>query len=307
MKYKNLILTIISVLLLILFVCTQINTNKKDSRKKITTALLNPKNVNEVTQIELSSAEGEIFLNKNGSYWTIKTSEKTEEIPAAAKSIDDLLTELSRIVNLYKVSELSKKNYSNFFPEANYFSLKYYWSDSNSTSLIFGKYDFSQNFRYLMTDKNTSIYEINPSLDKFLNTSFQVWAEPYLISQNIIGKIQADDIQRVIVNYPQENISKALTSSNSNIKEISTQFLELRHGGKLEQNDSIEKQNYELYLKIELGNKKDIELTFTPNNSNQENPNKENFYTVQVKFQYNQIFTYKISGWTYNKIKEMML
>lgn len=303
-KHLNLCLTIITAFLLCTFIFSSISKNKTDKRKKISTALLNPKYVNELTKIELKGNEGEIYLQKKDNIWTVKTSENDFAILANTKIVSDFIDTLSKIINVYKITDLSTSNHRILFPDNASFSVKYFLNDNNNTTLYFGKYDFSQNFRYLMTDKNTSIYEVNPKLDRFLNTSLQIWSEPNLISQNILGKISSSDIQRIVFTEPETLITRTLFSSTENknsFDEIKQQLLDLRHGGKLSKNVEIS-LNAESLLKIELGNKKDIILEFYPIINT-----KEYAYLVKIFYDEYTLYNYKISQWTYNKIKEMML
>ena len=79
---------------------------------------------------------------------------------------------------------MPKKN--NFLLEnQGFFSIKYWYGSNDFSQLIFGAEDFTKTSRYLMTAKNTKVYQIDNSLEKYFYVSTQVWAEPYIISKNI--------------------------------------------------------------------------------------------------------------------------
>lgn len=300
-KHLNIILSITVIFLSLTLVFSNIGKNKTDKRKKISTALLNPKYITELNEFELTGTGAEkIYLQKKNNIWLVKSDKNGYEIPANQKTVSDFINNLSEIIKLYKISDLSEKNYKVLFPENLSFSVKYKYADNMTTTLLFGKYDFSQNFRYLMTEKTTSVYEINTQLDRFLSTNYQIWAEPDLISKNVLGKIDNSSIQRLIFSENNES-TKILNSDTQNFEEIKRQLLELRHGGNFRK-EVIINTLPDSKLKIELGDKKDIFLDFYFIQENDE-------YNYLVKIYYDNvaIFNYKISLWTYNKIREMML
>ena len=53
----------------------------------------------------------------------------------------------------------------------------------------------------MMTEKSTQVYEIDNSMDTYLTTSIQSWAEPYIISKTAI----TTDIQSMTMTNTQDN------------------------------------------------------------------------------------------------------
>lgn len=300
-KKINLILTVAAFILFLIFLLSAINNGKSDKRKKNSTALLNPKNTSKVYKIELINIEGKVVLEKQKDFWIIDSSDSDYKIPANSSYIFNFLNDLSHIVDLYKITEINSKNTNDFFPVHQTTCVKYFYNESDFTTLYFGSYDFSQSYRYFRTEKNTNVYEINTELDKYLQTSFQVWAEPNLISQNVSGKIKKEDIQRIVSVSKDLNLNKVLTSTTDDFETKKFNLLELRHGGKTDI-QNLDDEKVELKLTLELGNKSEIQMKFYDLSSP-----KEEFYIVEEKYNQYDTYYYKISGWTYNKIKEIIL
>jgi len=297
----NLILTIVAVVLLFSAVFSSISNSKSDKRKKTSTALLNPKNVSNVHKIDIINIDGTVNLEKQKDFWLIKSSDSDYVIPANSSYISTFLKDLSHIVDLYEITGLTVKNNNNFFPVEQTTCIKYFYNDSDFTTLYFGSYDFSQSYRYFRSEKNTKVYEINTELDKYLQTAFQVWTEPNLISQNVLGKIDKADIQRVVSISKDLSLNKVLTSSSSDFETRKYNLLELRHGGKASE-QKLDSDKIELKLTLELGNKNEITMNFYKIDDS-----KEDYYIVEEKYNQYQTYYYKISLWTYNKIKEIIL
>ena len=212
----------------------------------------------------------------------------------------NLINELIKTRNLYKISDKINKNSSLGLTNGTEFHISYSYDDSSFRELIFGNQDFSLSSRYMMTGENTQVYEIDSSMDNYLTTSIQNWAEPYIISQTVFGKITPQDIQRTQVT----ELNKNHIGTISDVQKL----LDLRHGGRPEAN-ALESELVtipETVINLELGNKNEIELEFYKSE-------KENEFIVTVIYKAEKngelIFTStaKISSWTYNKIKEITL
>ena len=259
----------------------------KDHRDKVKTALVNQKYKDSITSFELSDATGNLTLKYNGSFWTAGT------LPASAERIQKLAENLTTVRNLYKISDKITDKSAFGLTSGTEFHLRYYTNDTFH-ELIFGNQDFSLSSRYLMTEKSTQVYEIDTSLDTYLTTSIQNWAEPYIISQTVLGKIKPQDVQRTQVNDVEK-------------------LLELRHGGTPDEaellsilNDSEKSKTPDTTITLELGNKNEIELTIYKSTN-------ENDFIVRTQYKKQKgdqtIYTSysKISAWTYSKIKEITL
>lgn len=287
------ILYAITTVLFVLFILSFTKTGSSaDKRETIKTALVNPKYENSISKFELSDDKTSITLTKQKDYWVITQDNNTYQLPVSGEKVNRFIKSLTTVQNMYKLSDKINKNSAFGLTDNSTFHLKYYF-ENGFHQLYFGNQDFSMNYRYLMTDKNTIIYEIDSSIDSFLSTSVQNWSEPFIISQEVFGKLSEKDIQRAFF------INDNKTSSFTDISKL----LDLRHGGIPEQQKLV---NADSKIILELGNKNEIEL-----NIFETVPESE--YTVKAVYKsYNskvadQIFYSKISLWTYNKIKEITL
>ena len=300
--YKNRILLIITAVLALFYGLSFVKTSAKDKREKIKTSLVNPKYKDSITSFELSDAAGSIKLINKGTFWTV------ENLTASSERVENLIENLIKIRNLYKISDKITQNSSFGLTNGTEFHLRYS-TDQDFHELVFGNQDFSLSSRYLMTEKNTKVYEIDSSLDNYLSTSVQSWSEPYLISHVAAGNIKAEDIQTisVIENQKNENDSQRLTKITDN--QAIAKLFDLRHGGiaSNEEADSAIEKAPQLILTFELGNKKSIVLKIYES----ENQNETNYIVISEYKNTSGYTDYKslskISGWTYNKIKETIL
>ena len=267
----------------------------KDSRERLKTSLVNPKYKDSITSFELEDAAGSLTINYNGQFWTAGS------LPASPERIQNLLENLTTIRNLYKISDKITQKSTFGLTNGTEFHLRYNTADTFH-ELIFGNQDFSLSSRYLMTEKNTQVYEIDNTLDKYFSTSLQSWAEPFIISQVVLGKIKADDIQRTqVINHEENHIS-----SVSDLQKL----LDLRHGGypnfTPDELNEVTSEKPQITINLELGNKNEIEIQLYKSKN-------ENDFIVLTEYKSQKdtapVFTSasKISSWTYNKIKENTL
>ncbi|MBP5520673.1 MAG: DUF4340 domain-containing protein [Treponema sp.] len=311
---KNKILLIITGVLLALYLISftkSCSMQAQDKREKIKTALVNPKNKKKINQIELSDSTGSLCLVNQNGFWQILIQNNAENqaltFPAAKERIENLIENLIKVRNLYKISDKINKNSSLGLTNGTEFYLRYCY-DEGFHELIFGNQDFSLSARYLMTDKNTQVYETDNGLDVYLTTSLQSWAEPYLVSKNVFGSKVLNDIQKISV-IKNENGKKTVSSISDFQK-----FLDLRHGGIATDVFQVlqTENNSENVMKInvELGNKDFLELEFFGNSQDFAEGNAFLVKTQYFKSSSEKAFytSYsKISSWTYNKINEMTL
>ena len=308
----NGILIIITCLLALLYALSFVKScASADNREKIKSALVNQKYRESISGITLEDSTGSLEITKEEDFWIIKKlnkeaenpSEKKFSLPASSERINNLLDELTKVRNLYKISDKINKNSSLGLTNGTEFHIRYTYSSPDTASetfreLIFGNQDFSLSSRYLMTGESTQVYEIDTSLDTYLTASVQNWTEPYIISQQVLGKITSEDIQRTQVQF----LSDRQAHSVSDLKKL----LDLRHGGLAE----VQTEIPEAVINLELGNKNEIELQIYKSNENEfvvivyykkAKANAQNgTETVYVSAS-------KISSWTYNKIKEITL
>ena len=268
--------------------------SSQDKREKIRTALVNQKYRESISSFELVDAGVSLTINKRGNFWAICDKEGKAIIPASSERLDSLTENLITVRNLYKISDKIGQNSTFGLTNGTEFHLRYY-TENTFHELVFGNQDFSLSSRYLMTEKSTQVYEIDSSLDSYLSTSIQNWAEPFIISQQVLGKINPEDIQRAqVIDYESNHLS-----SISDLQKI----LDLRHGGIP---DDQELSSPLSLITLELGNKNEIELEIYESS-------KENEFIVLTNYKTQKeaqpVFTSKakISSWTYNKIKEITL
>ena len=305
-KFNKLLIALTAFLAILYFLSFTKSCTTSDHREKIKSALVNQKYKDSITSFELSDASLSILIKKQGSFWTI-TAASTPEIslPASSERIEKLTENLIKVRNLYKISDKINKNSSFGLTNGTEFHLRYNTADGTFHELIFGNQDFSLSSRYIMTEKSTAVYEIDSSLDNFLTTSIQSWTEPFIISQSVLGKIQAQDIQRSTANY--QNHLYPLKDCQK--------LLELRHGGLpgLQEVNKIKEnqKSAEIKILLESGNKDEIELEIYPADSESEYIIQTQYYKASAQQSANRQPFYtsysKISSWTYNKIKENIL
>ena len=324
---SNIILCITSVFLMILFIIsfTKINSNNvlKDKRKPVKTAVINPKNIDKITRMQIYEGNGDskiITLIKINNLWYtdtdpfIKNSQNQDKmdflIPAEQIKVSQMLEYFSQTINVYKRSEKLKEKNDFGLTDSSTIHLRYYMDGEIFNEVLFGKTDFAKTSRYMMSKTNTTVYEISTNIDQFLTMVEQNWTEPYIISQVILGKINASDIQKIkITEYENENqFTKLLVPSDERFLQISSKLLELRHGGKGKIIENENESSPVLKLEYELGNKCSITQIFYPVERTSENDVTE--YTIITKYSKPEHKTvrnvsYKISAWTFDKIIEL--
>lgn len=296
-KNKNFILFVIMLILCITFIISECKNNlSKDHRKSVKTALVNSKYADQINNFIFSKGNESLYLKKEKDLWFVSQTENYNDyIPADTKKVETFINDLIKVINLYKISDT--------LPEKNDFSLT---SDqafsiiyNNSNQIIFGGYDFLKTSRYLMTGKSTKIYEMDTSLDKYLSISIQNWCEPYIISRQIIP-FKTENVQQISVKNQTRNFT--ITAESENFNETVGALFELRHGGA-----SVLPDNGEVQLSLHLiyGDTSEVFMTIYATNMEGE----YNLHTVYKKGYNNYQYECKtkISLWTYNRIKEIIL
>ena len=270
----------------------------KDSRERVKTSLVNQKYKDSIKSFELQDSSGSLTLTNMGSFWTVGRENGNQVHPAASERIENLFENLVKIRNLYKISDRITE-YSAFgLTNGTEFHLRYNTEDSFH-ELIFGNQDFSLSSRYLMTEKSTQVYEIDTSLDSFLTSSIQSWAEPYLVSREVSG---SSDIQTISVIY-KDSDDKTRKGTISDFKKL----LDLRHGELPFESEYTltEIQDPLAEIQIEKGDKSSINIKiFQADSELNSFIVKSDYYNASSKYYTSYS---KISSWTYNKIKEITL
>ena len=304
----NIILIATSIVLFFSYILSFTNFSSTDKRKLVKTALVNNKYLDSINRFELSQGEEKLTLSKEkaggGDVWFILAENNTKILPADKELINNFLFKLTKVVNMYKISDKISQNNSFGLTDSSTFCLKYYFSDSEFQQIYFGNLDFSNSFRYLMSGKNTTVYQVENTIDTFLNTKIQFWAEPNIISKQIIN-ISQDSIQKIT--FSKNSKTKSFSSQQKTFRKKCFELLELRHGGIPTTVDmqSINNQNPSKIF-IENGNKSTIELTLY-NLDTDSKINNSVIIKSEYLFEKSKIQTYsKVSNWTYKKILEIL-
>lgn len=300
---KNFILGFINLFLLILFfVSFNSRFTNKDTSEIIKTELINEKNVNSITKIQFSQGNKQLFLIKNDDFWILKTDENSKNaMPGDTVKIEKFITDFASLRDIKKLSnKISEKN--NYgFDYINSFKIRYFIDEDNFSDLIFGGQDFSLSSRYLMVSNKATVFELDDSLDSYLDLSIQQWSEPTIISKNVLGNVDETDIQSITITENGTNfIYKKNTTDDFFTK--ANKLLELRHGGL---GESVSSVNSVKDIKIEFGNKEWVTLSFYNSTEEKEYIIVSQYYIEAINKKY--YYTSKISSWTYNRINEIML
>lgn len=300
---KNFILGFINLFLLILFfVSFNSRFTNKDTSEIIKTELINEKNVNSITKIQFSQGNKKLFLIKNDDFWILKTDENSKNaMPGDSVKIEKFITDFASLRDIKKLSnKISEKN--NYgFDDINSFKIRYFIDDDNFSDLIFGGQDFSLSSRYLMVSNKATVFELDDSLDSYLDLSIQQWSEPTIISKNVLGNVDETDIQSITITENGTNFIYTKNTTDDFFTKAN-KLLELRHGGL---GESISSVNSVKDIKIEFGNKEWVTLSFYNSTEEKEYIIVSQYYIEAINKKY--YYTSKISSWTYNRINEIML
>ncbi|MDD7768575.1 MAG: DUF4340 domain-containing protein [Treponema sp.] len=300
---KNFILGFINLFLLILFfVSFNSRFTNKDTSEIIKTELINEKNVNSITKIQFSQGNKKLFLIKNDDFWILKTDENSKNaMPGDTVKIEKFITDFASLRDIKKLSnKISEKN--NYgFDDINSFRIRYFIDDDNFSDLIFGGQDFSLSSRYLMVSNKATVFELDDSLDSYLELSIQQWSEPTIISKNVLGNVDETDIQSITITENGTNFIYTKNTTDDFFTKAN-KLLELRHGGLGEYVSSV---NSVKDIKIEFGNKEWVTLSFYNSTEEKEYIIVSQYYIEAINKKY--YYTSKISSWTYNRINEIML
>ena len=300
---KNFILGFINLFLLILFfVSFNSRFTNKDTSEIIKTELINEKNVNSITKIQFSQGNKKLFLIKNDDFWILKTDENSKNaMPGDTVKIEKFITDFTSLRDIKKLSnKISEKN--NYgFDDINSFKIRYFIDDDNFSDLIFGGQDFSLSSRYLMVSNKATVFELDDSLDSYLDLSIQQWSEPTIISKNVLGNVDETDIQSITITENGTNFIYTKNTTDDFFTKAN-KLLELRHGGL---GESVSSVNSVKDIKIEFGNKEWVTLSFYNSTEDKEYIIVSQYYIEAINKKY--YYTSKISSWTYNRINEIML
>lgn len=324
MRKKLIISFVIVSILLLTYIASFFKST--DKRKAINTSLLNTKYLPLIKELDISQGGQAIQIVKKNGFWFLNDVRGC--LPVEDKRVDDFLKELSKTRTAYKIAGKAKetggtggiggaeKQLDSYgLTDGSELVLRYYFDEpqgrnvepgrdsGNFYELIFGNHDFSGTSRFFMTGKSAVVYEIDSSLDKYLSTSPQIWYDPYIVSKTIQTKLSYKDIQRIKVDF--EGKTSILTTKTESFSEKTSKLLDLRHGGLLEYESigspqmtiTLEKGDISQIIISIYKTEMDSEYNVEVEHSGAFASDKAGAITVRTK----------ISLWTYNKIKEIML
>lgn len=291
-------LSVILVLLVALFLLSFTGIFKAESRRTVKTALLNPKYKDELFSIELTHGTDAVFLEKKDGIWRVKHNSLNFYTVTAQNRVEDFINELIKVVTLYKISDnLSEKNAFGLNSDKT-FRIKCSYGSSFSEYFL-GNQDFTRSYRYLMTGKNTKVYQIGDEIEKYLTVSLLFWTEPELISKSLVQGLSANSVQRVEIQEFSSGVvsaAKILTPLSTDFSEYVNSLLDLRHGGIFDSGNP-EGGERVLSLTLETGDKNQIFLDAFATND-------EGVFALKVFYkEYDFTATLKISAWTLLKLK----
>lgn len=277
---------------------------KKNHRTLLKTAYVNAKNEDKINQIWITKNESTLILQKQAGIWYVVEEKSSNFIPADSKKVQNFINELIKVRNLYKISDRIKAGNAFGFDSPDGVTVKYQTEAAVYPRLYFGSLDFAQISRYFMTEKNTAVYQSDTNLDVYLSSSVQMWSEPFIFSQNLSSIQDARSVQTIKIEAEEKK--SILDSSSPDFYDVCSRFMEFRHGGPFSAEKSTENsdEKSDLKLTFSLGNKAQAEFSFYQL--------EEGLVKVFCKYNFERSassvsYDLKISSWTYNKIKEIML
>ena len=314
---------IIILSLLIFFIITELlyltvfskTGEKKSHQQEI--QLLHEADISQIDGIIIQGGEeGLIFTRKNNMWLLANLDDPNNTIPADTNRLAKLFVNLASKHIMTKSGKKDSETTNAYgLDQTNSTVISIFKDGTEYQRLYFGSTDFSQSRRYFTTLELNSIFLFDSSFENFLNTSVQSWSDPYIISQQLKDEVfQMGEPQTVALRDPQgPQAAIAVPETKSAVPEALegsqpdfTKLFELRHGGICE---TLIDSTPELSFTIQMGDKSTISLEISEI-LNSSDSAKE--YAVKTTFdspRLSQTFTYttKISLWTYNKIKEIML
>ena len=292
----NIILFCSASLLLFFYVLSFFKTSDRTKKDSLKSELINEKYGSKICAFEFSKGSGQedqsLRLVKENDLWFIKN--KKNYLPADRKIVETFINELIKVRNMYKISDKKSSDFLFSESERDVFHLRYFYSQNKEDffDIYFGDHDFSGSLRYITSGKFNAIYEIDTALDIYLTSSVQFWSEKYIISREILGKINSKDIQTF---YVKNDLDSPFIK-----KDFPEKLLELRHGGIADKSlTEMNDRDVELEFYFELGNKTSPSFKIFKSDN-------EGVYYIFADYKTFKT-GYKISSWTYKSISDMIL
>ena len=296
MKKSNMIPAVTAALLIILYAVSFIPAVKRsNAEKSILSALMNKKYKDSVHEMQITKGENSIRLYKKDESGVWKGSIHESIFPVDNAVISRFIQHLTNTRSMYKISD-RKVKWSLLGVDESAATTVFYKNDVNmSTKLYFGSQNFLKTRRYLRTDNNFAVYEIDSDIDTYLSPSPSVWMDPYIVPRNVNGKITQGDIQRI-------NAGGAYYScKDTDFGKKCAGLLELRHGDLTE---SVQNKKAAYSIKIEDGDGFTITIHIYGNGEE----GKILLYSFSNGLTgrtYDYKYSVLVSSWTFNKITEL--
>lgn len=294
---KNTMLYSASVILIILYFLSFTKTCLTGGEKIYKTSFIEKQNAELLQSIIFTSEDHKLSLEKNtNGLWVGKVENSV--FPAEQKNVINFIQEYKKARNMYTVLDSNGTNLSYFgLSKNNELVITCRMSDNMYKIMHFGNQNYIKTRRYVRFEDLTGVFETENDFDIYLNVNENFWSDPYLVPQNIDGKISADDIQMISAG---KNI---LYAGSSDFAVKTKKLISLRHGT-LYYGEIIPDQKL-LSIKIEKGNGFEITADIYPYNDD---------YAVFYHFRntisgekYDYNYKVLISSWTFETIKSLLM
>ena len=258
---------------------------KKRHQKEI--QLLHEADISNIDGIIIQGNNEGIILERTNDMWLLTDmSHPGSSIPADTQRLAKLFVNLVSKHTMTKAGKKDSEIINTYgLDETNGTVISIFKDGTEYQRLYFGNTDFSQSRRYFTTLELNSVFLFDSSFENYLTTNVQSWSDPYIISQQL-----KDEVFQM--GEPQTDCTK---------------LFELRHGGIAE--STLQTLEPELFFTIQMGDKSTISLEISEIVTDSDSATE---YAVTTTFDSPRLsktfsYTTKISLWTYNKIKEIML
>ena len=285
------------------------SANKK--RHTIQLQFIHEADISNIDIITIQHGDSAIILSRSDNMWLLANqNDVNAKIPADVQKLKSFFILLASKHTMTKAGNTADKDNSYGLDTEEGTTITLYKNGLAYQSLNFGALNFSQTQRYFTSAELKSVFLAGQEFDPFLTTSVTAWADPYIISTQLLNDVFSMGLAQTADFYDyQKNQHTTLTSSDKEENKSIQKLFDLRHGGfalDLQNQSADDKQNKVLAVKIQMGDKSQINLDISVH------PTIENEYIVFTTFNSQRLgksFTYKtqISAWTYSKISEMML
>lgn len=295
MNKKELMLPFFTGLSIFLFLVSFIPGISRAKKEKSTTfAIIDSKNANEITQIDLINSNGGVSIFKSNGVWKGKELLQNEQnfgfdFLADGEQVENLINKLKNNRKMYTFVYKDNNSEADFVNLDDSFLINIKDSVDLNTTLIIGKSDFSQNNRFIKINNQDQIKKIEwNDLEPFMHSEAAFWYDPYIIPRNLYSTNTPVSITRIVFNLPE------LKNTYTNFETDFSKLLELRHGALYK--GTIKNLKNIGFIKIETEDLKEILLNFYQYSEDQ----------VVLDYNLSPDSNYKVflSSWTFEKLQQ---